>query len=187
MFKQIKTYYQKIENKAIKFFSFLIAIILFILLSPYLVQSQTETRIPVKTTKYTATINFKTTNNTATSSDTFTLNIDVDPGGQLINASYLFIGFASSSVTALDINTDNSFCSFFIEKSINQIEGGINIFCGQPYPGVATTSNIAQITFQKNINGLTSFEIKQNSQILANDGFGTNILKELNDIEILIN
>ena len=179
--------FPKINTGLVIVLACLIVVACMTLLFPLLALSQElEPRIAIQATEHTATIEFVTQDNTATS-DTFTLDINVDPGGQAINAVGIFIGFASTSVTALEINIDNSFCDFFIDTSIDQEAGEISIFCGKPYPGVATTSNIAQITFQKDVLGLSNIEVKQNSLVLANDGFGTNILKELTDIDILLN
>lgn len=176
------------NTRIIRILALIVSVAFFNFRSPLIAQSKVaETNIPVKATEHTATIEMAATNNASSSLETFTLDINVNPGGQAINAVGVFFGFASSSIKAIDINTDNSFCDFFIETSINQEAGGINIFCGKPYPGVATTSNIARITFQKNTVGWTNFEIKQNSLVLANDGLGTNILKEINSLDVLIN
>ncbi len=164
----------------------LIIIALFLIFSsPTLVKSENTVRTPVKATSSTAILNMDLGD--STSSDEILLDISVDPGGQSINAVGVFIFFSTSTLEATSINIENSFCDLFIEHTIDNKEGKISIQCGKPYPGINVESPIAQISFktQKSPDATwNGFKFDDNSMVLANDGFGTDVLKTKNNIRL---
>jgi len=77
------------------------------------------------------------------------------------------------------LSKDDSFCSFFIEENIDNALGKIKITCLDPYPGTAKISNVVSLTFKKINSGAADLNLSDDSLVLANDGYGTNVLKNL--------
>lgn len=117
--------------------------------------------------------------------DTFSADIMVDPGGQPINAVGFTVNFNNSMVAVKNIEITNSFCELFIINEFDNFEQGeINIACGKPYPGIEKTSLIARVDFLVSGNGWSDLEFDENAMVLANDGYGTNVISELKNISI---
>jgi len=139
-------------------------------------------RIPLQATEKTASLDMNLINLIATST-TFTVRVSTNPNGQAINAVGALINFSTSSIKALNINFENSFCELFIFDTIDNENGQVNIMCGKPYPGVNTESTIAEITFQRLNTATSSIAFDSSLMVLANDGFGTDVLKTMNNLK----
>lgn len=139
-------------------------------------------RIPVRATEKTASLDMSLVSPSATSSS-FTVRVSTNPNGQAINAVGTVINFSTSTIKAINIDLTNSLCSLFIFNTIDNQTGQVNIMCGKPYPGINTESTIAEITFQRLNTATSSIAFDPSSMVLANDGFGTDVLKTLNNIE----
>jgi len=116
-----------------------------------------------------------------------TLNVIVDPKGTEINAVSAYLSFDASKLQLINTNKDNSFCSFFIFENINNDLGHYNLSCTTLGNSASTTSVVISLTFQKLDTGWTKLKILDNSQVLAHDGFGTNILgsSEIHNIYLI--
>lgn len=142
-------------------------------------------RIPKKAEDRTASLYLDgTTKNIEKNS--FALKIMVDPGGQAINTVGVVLNFPIDKVKVQNINIDNSFCNLFIDNDFNNILGQIKISCGKFYPGISEQAEIATVKFDIINIGLTKFNFDDSSVVLANDGFGTDVLESVNNKSIYL-
>jgi len=109
--------------------------------------------------------------------NTFTLDLVVDPAGEEINTVSTEISYPVDKLSLLEINKDNSFCSLFVEDENDNINGKIKISCIKPFPGVDTLSNVVTLTFTTQATGTADLDLSPDSLVLANDGYGTDVLK----------
>lgn len=109
----------------------------------------------------------------------FSLDLVVDPNGEEINTVSTEISFPANKLFLKSLSKDDSFCSFFIEENIDNALGKIKITCLDPYPGTAKISNVVSLTFKKINSGAADLNLSDDSLVLANDGYGTNVLKNL--------
>ena len=106
--------------------------------------------------------------------------ITVYSGGEAINAAKTVLYFDPKLVEVLRIDTEDSFCSqdLFIEKIIDNKKGEVIISCGLPNPGFSgPIGTIAEIVVMAKKDGNFSFRFGDDTQVLANDGLGTNVLR----------
>jgi len=115
----------------------------------------------------------------------FKIKLMVDTGGQSANALLASLHFSNDIINIEELNIDNSICDLFIENAFDNEQGFLNIICGKPFPGFNESSEVAEITFTKKIAGETNF-IFTEAMILANDGYGTDILLEAKDKNIIL-
>ena len=139
-------------------------------------------RIPVQTTEKTASLDMEIENQ-ATTTDNFVLKISTNPNGQSINAIGTSVNYSPKEFKATKLNFDNSFCDLFIDKTIDNITGHVSIMCGKPYPGVDKESTIAEISFTRINKTSKNITFDTGSLVLANDGFGTDVLGEINNLK----
>jgi len=139
-------------------------------------------RIPVQASKKTASLDMTITG-PATTTNNFILRISTNPNGQSINAVGTSINYSPKEFRATKLSFDNSFCDLFIDKTIDNITGQVSIMCGKPYPGVSKEATIAEISFTRINKAPNNLSFDPNSLILANDGFGTDVLKEINNLK----
>ncbi|PLX21198.1 hypothetical protein C0584_03220 [Candidatus Parcubacteria bacterium] len=119
------------------------------------------------------------------SSSTGILNIMVDPGSQSANASGLVLNFATSTIQINSILTGNSFCSFFLENNFDNSTGKLSLSGMKPYPGIATSSLMGQIFFEKISTSSSDIIINQDeSMVLANNGYATNVLATSSSLKL---
>lgn len=109
----------------------------------------------------------------------FPVQILVNPGGQAINAVYINFHFNQDILEATKIDFNSSFCTLFIDSSLDNTEGQARIICGKPYPGIIDEAQVATVYFHLKNSGWSGFEFATQSQVLANDGFGTDVLSAL--------
>src|SRR3989344_494286 len=106
--------------------------------------------------------------------------ITVYSGGEAINAAKAVLYFDPKLVEVLRIDTEDSFCSqdLFIEKIIDNKKGEVIISCGLPNPGFSgPIGTIAEIVVMAKKDGNFSIRFGNDTQVLANDGLGTNVLR----------
>lgn len=113
-----------------------------------------------------------------------TVAIQVFTGGEAINAVSAVVRYDPKALKVLDIFTENSLCdpSFFLEKEIDQEKGKATIVCGIPNPGFSEpVGTVAELLVQPLATGGASLEFTEETQVLANDGLGTNVLRAVTD------
>jgi hypothetical protein len=106
------------------------------------------------------------------------VDIVVEPGGEDVNAIETELNFDGSKLELLEISREKSFCQFFVEEDSSS-QGKIKLSCLAPFPGINEVRNAYTIIFKQLSDGETELSLSQNSMILANDGYGTNIAKEI--------
>ena len=111
--------------------------------------------------------------------DLLTLDLVVDPSGEEINTVSTEILFPADKLSLTSLSKDESFCSFFVEENIDNNLGKIKISCIAPYPGTDKLSKVVSLTFKKHQSGSADLKLGDDSLVLANDGYGTNVLKDL--------
>ncbi|HUW24705.1 MAG TPA: cohesin domain-containing protein [Patescibacteria group bacterium] len=104
-----------------------------------------------------------------------------------INAVQADIGFDSQRLELVDISTEGSFATIFIQKEINNRIGYARLSGGLPNPGFSDKSGIfGTIYFKGKSPGLARVEFLPSSLVLANNGRGSNVLSEFGAVHYLI-
>jgi len=118
--------------------------------------------------------------------DYILMDLIVNPNGDEINTVSADIHFPIDKLEFKGFNKKDSFCAFFIEEKTNNEEGWAKISCLKPYPGVKELSNVAGLIFKEKRTGEATITFGEDTVILANDGYGTDVLKEAEDKTIII-
>lgn len=104
-----------------------------------------------------------------------------------INAVEADISFDPRIIKVVDIMTDNSFATIFVTKTYNNDQGIVRIVAGVPNPGFAQETGLsATIVFAGIAAGVSEVAFLPQSVVLANDGRGTNVLKDLPRTQLFI-
>lgn len=112
--------------------------------------------------------------------EVFPLEIQLSGIVAPINAVQADLRFDPTHLEAVGISVANSFATVFVQKDINNSMGYVRISGGVPNPGYKSESGLfATIYFRSKTVGVTELEYLPTTLILANDGEGTNVLKEL--------
>lgn len=108
------------------------------------------------------------------------VKIIVDTGGETINSINVLLTFDPNLVIVDQIDTENSFCNYFLEKEIDQLKGQVRLSCVKPAPGLFAASGVvASLSLIPKASFTLHFSPE--SQVLANDGLGTNVLRAFDD------
>lgn len=108
------------------------------------------------------------------------IGIQVDTGGESINAVKVVVNFDPKKVNIEQIVTNQSFCqqNLFIERTIDNTNGQVRVTCGLPRPGFSEASGlIAELIVKPLGEGEFQLKFNKETQVLANDGLGTNVLR----------
>ncbi len=117
----------------------------------------------------------------------FPIEINIVGINTPINAIQADLGFDSSRLEVIDISTKESFASIFIQKELNNEGGYARLTGGLPNPGFSAQQGIfGTAYFKGKTPGLATIEFLPSSVVLANDGHGTNVLKDLASVSYLI-
>lgn len=111
------------------------------------------------------------------------VSILVRTGGEAINAIAANLSFDPSRMRVEEIVTDHSICAdgFFIEKNFDNAAGTVSVVCGIPNPGFSETKGtVADIRFSPLQPGQLALSFASTTRVLANDGLGTDVLREAN-------
>ncbi|PIS21552.1 hypothetical protein COY33_00750 [candidate division WWE3 bacterium CG_4_10_14_0_2_um_filter_42_7] len=104
-----------------------------------------------------------------------------------INAVQADIGFDPGRVEVVDISEKESFAEVFIQKEINNKDGYARLTGGLPNPGFFSDHGIfGTIYLRGKEAGFVKVEFLPSSLVLANDGKGSNVLKDLASASYLI-
>lgn len=104
-----------------------------------------------------------------------------------VNAVQADIGFDPNKVEVMDISTGESFADIFIQKEINNEVGYARLTGGLPNPGFfADRGTFGTIFFKGKEPGVVKIGFLPTSMVLANDGRGTNVLKEFSSVSYLV-
>ena len=104
-----------------------------------------------------------------------------------VNAMQADLSFDPSKLEVVEISTQDSFANIFIQKEINNEVGYARLTGGLPNPGYFSDHGLFGTVFFKGTNpGIVKIEFLPSSMVLANDGRGTNVLRELAAVSYLI-
>ncbi|MCK9351669.1 MAG: cache domain-containing protein [Candidatus Paceibacterota bacterium] len=107
--------------------------------------------------------------------------IRVVTGGEAINAVNVEMTYDPEKLEINDIITVNSFCDpeLFLEKNIDKEKGKITIACGTKFPGyTGGVGTVAELRIQPLGEFETSLVFNEETQVLASDGLGTDVLRQ---------
>jgi hypothetical protein len=116
---------------------------------------------------------------------TIVIDLVVEPGGEEVNAVETEINYRADELELISIDREDSFCQFFVTEDAT-VSGKIKLSCLAPYPGIKEVSNVYTISFRQKAFGTTDIDLSPDSLILANDGYGTNIAKEIKGQRIVL-
>ncbi len=110
----------------------------------------------------------------------YRIGIKLSTGGENINTAQTVLKYDPKKIKVKEILTINSFCSnnLFLEKEIDNQNGIIKIACLVPNPGFSEKSGlVAELLIEPLENGSFNLQFTSDSQVLANDGLGTDVLR----------
>jgi hypothetical protein len=117
----------------------------------------------------------------------FPMKIEITGLKVPVNAIQADIGFDARRLEIVDIATKDSFATIFIQKEINNKIGYARLSGGLPNPGFSGESGVfGTIYFKGKSSGLAKVEFLPSSLVLANNGRGSNVLREFATVYYLI-
>lgn len=117
----------------------------------------------------------------------FPMKLEINNIKNSINAVQADVGFEPQKLEVEAISTKDSFANIFVQKEINNEGGWARLTGGVPNPGFSGNSgNFGTIFFKGKSPGIVRIAFLPSSMVLANDGRGTNILKDLPSVSYLI-
>lgn len=117
----------------------------------------------------------------------FPLKIEITGIKIPINAIQADLGFDPQKLEVVEISTQDSFANIFIQKEINNEVGYARLTGGLPNPGFFSDHGLfGTVYFKGKSAGVTKIKFLPSSMVLANDGRGTNVLRELASVSYLI-
>lgn len=115
------------------------------------------------------------------------LKIEISGIETPINSVQADISFDPSELSVVDISTNGSFADIFIQKEINNDGGWARLTGGLPNPGYFSDHGLfGTVYFQAKKSGLTTVKFLNSSLVLANNGKGSNVLKDFPSTSYLI-
>jgi len=119
--------------------------------------------------------------------EVFPLEVLIENIENPINAAQTDLTFDPKIIQAIDISTEESFAEIFLQKEIDNENGLVIISGGLPNPGFSGENcKFATVLFMPLKEGETTLQFSNTSMVLANDGRGTNILKNVSSVPIVI-
>jgi len=111
---------------------------------------------------------------------TFTVDVQVRPGGQSVNAAEGTITFNPNELSVVSVNRGSSIFNLWIaEPSFSNSAGTISFSGGVPSGYTGTVGRVLSVTFRTKGAGSPRVSFT-NGSVLANDGRGTNVLTAMN-------
>jgi hypothetical protein len=110
------------------------------------------------------------------------IRVMVDTGGEDINSVGAKLSYDKNAFTVVGIDTSTSECRSYLEKSFDPETGKIDLVCLLKLKKERPTSfDVGTIIIQPTRPGNTVLHIENDSEVLANDGFATNVLRLTTD------
>lgn len=104
-----------------------------------------------------------------------------------VNAIQADIGFDPEIIEVVNVSTVGSFANIFIQKEIDNENGYVRLTGGLPNPGFFSDHGDFGTVYFKGVSpGVSEVKFLPTSMVLANDGRGTNVIKELASTSYLI-
>ncbi len=107
------------------------------------------------------------------------MSVILDSGGEAINAMRLVLSYNPKELKVQSVDMDRSICEHFILSEHNSVSGKIVMECIIPNPGFKRNGGIVTDLFFKPLPGVkqSSIHFLDDSEVLANDGLATNVLR----------
>jgi len=119
--------------------------------------------------------------------EVFPMEISLKGIERPINALQVDFSVDPRRLEIVEISTKNSFANIFIQKEIDNEQGYGRLTGGLPNPGFFSDRGLfGTVYFRGKMPGLAQIKFLPSSMILANDGEGTNVLKNLSTASYLI-
>ena len=119
--------------------------------------------------------------------EVFALPLELTNIPAAINVVQADISFDPSFVEVIDINVDNTFTKFLVQKEFDNQKGYARLTGGLPNPGYSgKTGLIGTIYFKTKAVGATELSYLDSSLVLANNGRGTNLLSDFPRVPLII-
>lgn len=119
--------------------------------------------------------------------EVFALKIELMNIPSSINVAQADLSFDPSIVEVVDITTEGSLASFFVQKEFDNQKGYLRISGGVPNPGYRNPSGLLATAYLKGLKpGAIELKYLESSLVLANDGRGTNLLADIPTIPFII-
>lgn len=117
---------------------------------------------------------------TFTLDGTFTVSLYVNTGGQAVNAIEANLKFPSDKLQIVSPTTGRSLIQVWVaQPTYSNVDGTLKFQGTIPTPGINTDAGlISTVTFRVKNIGTAYVNILDSSQVLLNDGLGTNILSQ---------
>lgn len=133
---------------------------------------------PVKSQQEGASIYLSPTTGTFQVGSTFNISVLVNTAGNDINALRVDLKFNPQKLQVASPTAGKSFIAVWVSQpSYSNVEGTLTFQGGMPSPGINTSSGlVSTITFRAIAPGSANISVLETSQVLLNDGKGTDIL-----------
>ncbi len=119
--------------------------------------------------------------------EVFPMKIEIAGIKRPINAVQADLGFEQGKIEIVEISTKDSFANIFVQKEISNESGYTRLTGGLPNPGFFSDKGLfGTVFFKAKSPGIVKIEFLPSSMVLANDGRGTNVLKDLTSVSYLI-
>lgn len=107
--------------------------------------------------------------------------VRIDSGGESINTVRVVVQYDPAIAKVVEIDTKKSLCppQMFLEREIDNKKGEVTITCVIPSPGFSDVGGvIAVLHVQPLAAGRFKLQFDKETAILANDGLGTDVLRQ---------
>lgn len=117
----------------------------------------------------------------------FPLKIEISGVKVPVNVVQADLGFDFEKLEVVEVSIQESFAKVFLQKEINNDIGYVRLTGGLPNPGLTQNRGIlGTVYFKTRVAGLAQVKFLPTSLVLANDGRGTNVIKEFPEISYLV-
>ncbi|HSD98151.1 MAG TPA: cohesin domain-containing protein [Patescibacteria group bacterium] len=104
-----------------------------------------------------------------------------------VNTVQADIAYDPQKLEIVNISTENSFATIFIQKEINNTVGYARLTGGLPNPGFSGKDGLfGTVYFKSKQPGVTDVRFLPTTMVLANDGKGSDVLKNFGTISYLV-
>ncbi|NTU99070.1 hypothetical protein HGA64_03635 [Candidatus Falkowbacteria bacterium] len=137
---------------------------------------------PVLAAERTASLLLETASSTFSQDELVSTTLYLDPGGTPVNLVNSVFTYTTSTLALVGIDYSESGFSIFLNNQ--DATGTVSITALQPNPGVIARTKVAKIIFKTISLGTSTLEFIPDSRAFANDGFGTDVLKQVNQVDL---
>ncbi len=119
--------------------------------------------------------------------EVFPFRVEVSGIQTPVNTVQADIGYDPTVLELVDVSTKESFATIFIQKEIDNKVGYVRLTGGLPNPGYVEKAGVfTTLYFRGKKPGMVEIKFLPTTLVLANDGRGTNVVKDLAAASFLI-